>query len=232
MITVESVTRNFGAFTAVDDVGFTAEAGRVTGFLGPDGAGKSTTMRILVGLTRPTSGSGTISGRRYVDLPNPGLEVGVLLDASAQHAGLSGEPVGADKPEYLPEDPPTSDHHWSATQSRVLAPYRPKTELVGPGISAPSVAAIPSRSAVIRASNSRSTPKHHGGHLRSPAVTLGGPFSPERQRPHAWLHLPCATHRRCIERGAVRTATVVILTAHLVEFAPALSLHDRRDGRG
>jgi ABC-2 type transport system ATP-binding protein len=71
MITVESVTRNFGAITAVDDVGFTAEAGRVTGFLGPDGAGKSTTMRILVGLTRPTSGSGTISGRRYVDLPNP-----------------------------------------------------------------------------------------------------------------------------------------------------------------
>jgi len=67
----------------------------VTGFLGTDGAGKS---------TRPTSGSGTISGRRYVDLPDPGLEVGVLLDASAQHAGLSAEPVGADKPEYLPED--------------------------------------------------------------------------------------------------------------------------------
>jgi len=37
---VESVTRNLGAFTAVEDVGFTAEAGRVTGFLGPDDAGR------------------------------------------------------------------------------------------------------------------------------------------------------------------------------------------------
>jgi len=47
-------------------------------------------MRIMVGLTRATSGIVTISGRHYVDLPNPGLEVGVLLDASAQHAGRTG----------------------------------------------------------------------------------------------------------------------------------------------
>jgi ABC-2 type transport system ATP-binding protein len=90
MITVEGVTRKYGDFTAVDDVTFTAESGRVTGFLGPNGAGKSTTMRVMVGLTRATSGTVTISGRRYVDLPNPGLEVGVLLDASAQHAGRTG----------------------------------------------------------------------------------------------------------------------------------------------
>lgn len=76
MIDIESVTRNYGTFTAVDDVSFTAKTGRVTGFLGPNGAGKSTTMRIIVGLTRATSGTATISGRRYVDLPNPGLEVG------------------------------------------------------------------------------------------------------------------------------------------------------------
>jgi ABC-2 type transport system ATP-binding protein len=93
VITVESVTRTYGSFTAVDDVSFTAQAGRVTGFLGPNGAGKSTTMRILVGLTRATSGTATISGRRYVDLPNPGLEVGVLLDASAQHAGRTGREI-------------------------------------------------------------------------------------------------------------------------------------------
>ena len=90
MITVESVTRTYGAFTAVDDISFTAHAGRVTGFLGPNGAGKSTTMRIIGGLTRATAGTVTVSGRSYVDLPNPGLEVGVLLDASAQHAGRSG----------------------------------------------------------------------------------------------------------------------------------------------
>jgi len=93
MITIESVTRTYGSFTAVDDVSFTARPGRVTGFLGPNGAGKSTTMRIIVGLTRPTSGTATISGRRYVDLPNPGLEVGVLLDASAQHAGRTGREI-------------------------------------------------------------------------------------------------------------------------------------------
>jgi ABC-2 type transport system ATP-binding protein len=93
VITVDSVTRTYGAFTAVDDVSFTAQPGRVTGFLGPNGAGKSTTMRILVGLTSATTGSATIDGRRYVDLPNPGREVGVLLDASAQHAGRTGREI-------------------------------------------------------------------------------------------------------------------------------------------
>jgi ABC-2 type transport system ATP-binding protein len=93
MITIESVTRIYGSFTAVDDVSFTARAGRVTGFLGPNGAGKSTTMRILVGLTSATSGTATISGRHYADLPNPGLDVGVLLDASAQHTGRTGREI-------------------------------------------------------------------------------------------------------------------------------------------
>jgi ABC-2 type transport system ATP-binding protein len=93
MITVEGVTKTYHGFTAVDDVSFTARAGRVTGFLGPNGAGKSTTMRIMVGLTRATAGSVTMAGRRYVDLPNPGLEVGVLLDASAQHAGRTGREI-------------------------------------------------------------------------------------------------------------------------------------------
>ncbi len=50
-------------------------------------------MRIIVGLTHATTGSATISGRRYVDLPNPGIEVGVLLDASAQHAGRTGREI-------------------------------------------------------------------------------------------------------------------------------------------
>ena len=93
MITVEGVTRKYGHFTAVDDVSVTAQEGRVTGFLGPNGAGKSTTMRVMVGLTKATSGNVTISGRQYVDLPNPGLEVGVLLDASAQHAGRTGREI-------------------------------------------------------------------------------------------------------------------------------------------
>jgi ABC-2 type transport system ATP-binding protein len=93
MITVDSLTRRYGGFTAVDNVSFTAQPGRVTGFLGPNGAGKSTTMRVMVGLTTPTSGSATIDGVRFADLPNPGLEVGVLLDASAQHAGRTGREI-------------------------------------------------------------------------------------------------------------------------------------------
>jgi ABC-2 type transport system ATP-binding protein len=93
MITTTNLTKQYGTTLAVDDVSFTASPGRVTGFLGPNGAGKSTTLRIMVGLTRPDAGSATISGRRYVDLPNPGLEVGVLLDASAQHAGRTGREI-------------------------------------------------------------------------------------------------------------------------------------------
>jgi ABC-2 type transport system ATP-binding protein len=93
MIEVEALTKRYGTFTAVDDVTFRAEPGRVTGFLGPNGAGKSTTMRILVGLATPGAGSAKVLGRRFADLPNPGLEAGVLLDASAQHAGRTGREV-------------------------------------------------------------------------------------------------------------------------------------------
>ena len=101
MITVEGVTRKYGSFTAVDDVSFTAQPGRVTGFLGPNGAGKSTTMRIMVGLTRATSGAVTISGHHYVDLPNPGRDVGVLLDASAQHSGRTGREILTIAQQYM-----------------------------------------------------------------------------------------------------------------------------------
>jgi ABC-2 type transport system ATP-binding protein len=93
MITIDALTKKYGGRTVVDEVTFTARAGRVTGFLGPNGAGKSTSMRMMVGLTRPTSGSATISGRRFADLPNPGREVGVMLDASAQHAGRTGREI-------------------------------------------------------------------------------------------------------------------------------------------
>jgi ABC-2 type transport system ATP-binding protein len=93
MITVDHVTKTYGRFTAVDDVTFTARPGRVTGFLGPNGAGKSTTLRVLVGLTPAQHGTAQVLGQRFRDLPNPGLEVGVLLDASAQHAGRTGREV-------------------------------------------------------------------------------------------------------------------------------------------
>ena len=93
MIKVEGLTRKYGSFTAVDDVSFVCQPGTVTGFLGPNGAGKTTTMRVMVGLTPATSGRVTIGGHLYQDIPNPGRHVGVLLDASAQHAGRTGREI-------------------------------------------------------------------------------------------------------------------------------------------
>jgi ABC-2 type transport system ATP-binding protein len=93
MIRIESLSKRYGGRTVVDDVSFSAGSGRVTGFLGPNGAGKSTSMRMMVGLTRPSSGRVTIDGRSFAELPNPGREVGVMLDASAQHAGRTGREI-------------------------------------------------------------------------------------------------------------------------------------------
>lgn len=93
MITVENLTKRYGDHVAVDDVSFVCKPGLVTGFLGPNGAGKSTTMRILAGLTTPTSGSARVGDRHYRDIPNPATQVGILLDASAQHAGRSGAEI-------------------------------------------------------------------------------------------------------------------------------------------
>jgi ABC-2 type transport system ATP-binding protein len=93
MIDVKGLTRAYGSFIAVDDISFTCKRGTVTGFLGPNGAGKTTTMRVMVGLTPATHGDVTIGGHHYRDIPNPGRHVGVLLDASAQHAGRTGREV-------------------------------------------------------------------------------------------------------------------------------------------
>jgi ABC-2 type transport system ATP-binding protein len=93
MIVVEELTKRYGAFTAVDHVSFSVEPGSVTGFLGPNGAGKSTAMRVMVGLTPASGGHATILGRPYSQIPNPGRHVGVLLDASAQHAGRTGREI-------------------------------------------------------------------------------------------------------------------------------------------
>ncbi|GAB3160784.1 hypothetical protein GCM10027059_09490 [Myceligenerans halotolerans] len=90
MITANHLTRRYGDFTAVGNVTFEARPGLVTGFLGPNGAGKSTTMRMLCGLTPVTSGTAHVLGMPFRELTNPGRRVGVLLDASAQHAGRTG----------------------------------------------------------------------------------------------------------------------------------------------
>lgn len=89
MITVEHLTKSFGATRAVDDLTFTITPGAVTGFLGPNGAGKSTTMRMILGLDRPTAGTACIGGKRYAELKQPLREVGALLDAKWVHPNRS-----------------------------------------------------------------------------------------------------------------------------------------------
>ena len=71
LIRVEGLTKRYGAVTAVDDLSFTVAPATVTGFVGANGAGKSTTLRMILGLTRPTSGTATIDGRPFADMAHP-----------------------------------------------------------------------------------------------------------------------------------------------------------------
>src|SRR4026207_885730 len=84
------LTKRYGSITAVDDLTFAPAEGRVTGFVGANGAGKSTTMRMLLGLTRPDAGSATISGQRYADLRDPLRQVGAMFAPNAFHPTRSG----------------------------------------------------------------------------------------------------------------------------------------------
>ena len=61
-IEVHDLSRRFGAFMAVDKVSFDVKAGEIFGFLGSNGAGKSTTIRMLCGLLKPTSGTALVGG--------------------------------------------------------------------------------------------------------------------------------------------------------------------------
>src|SRR5579862_5762642 len=62
VITARELTRRFGDFTAVDKITFDVEKGEIFGFLGANGAGKTTAMRMLCGLLMPTSGEATVAG--------------------------------------------------------------------------------------------------------------------------------------------------------------------------
>lgn len=62
IIEIKGLTKKFGTFTAVDNISFNVRKGEIFGFLGANGAGKTTAMKILCGLSKPTSGEGFVAG--------------------------------------------------------------------------------------------------------------------------------------------------------------------------
>jgi ABC-2 type transport system ATP-binding protein len=86
-VEVRDLTKTFGRNTAVRGMSFAAPAGTVTGFLGPNGSGKTTTLRILLGLVRADAGAALIGGVPYGRLARPRRTVGAMLEATGFHPG-------------------------------------------------------------------------------------------------------------------------------------------------
>jgi ABC-2 type transport system ATP-binding protein len=86
IISIQNLTKDFGPVRAVDDLSFDIDEGKVVGFLGPNGSGKTTTLRSLVGLVTPTTGTATINGLPYARLSDPLTQVGVMLEAASHPA--------------------------------------------------------------------------------------------------------------------------------------------------
>jgi len=69
VIEVQHLTKQYGPFTAVDNISFTVQRGEILGFLGPNGAGKTTTMRVLTGYMPPTDGKAVVAGYDVLEQP-------------------------------------------------------------------------------------------------------------------------------------------------------------------
>ena len=87
MIEVRGLTKRYGSTVAVDRLSFDVPPGAVTGFLGLNGSGKSTTMRMILGLDAPDAGHARIGGQAYRQLRWPLREAGGLLESRAFHPG-------------------------------------------------------------------------------------------------------------------------------------------------
>ncbi|MBQ7855621.1 MAG: ABC transporter ATP-binding protein [Alistipes sp.] len=85
VISVRELTKRFGDFTAVDRISFDVRRGEIFGFLGANGAGKTTAMRMLCGLSFPTSGSGTVAG---YDVMREGEEIKRYIGYMSQRFSL------------------------------------------------------------------------------------------------------------------------------------------------
>ncbi len=88
MISVSNLTKNYGGFTAVDDISFTIRKGEITGLLGPNGAGKTTTLRMLTGYLAPTAGIVNVGDYRIDEHP---LEVRKIIGYLPESVPIYGE---------------------------------------------------------------------------------------------------------------------------------------------
>lgn len=84
-ITVDGLGKRFGPVEAVRDLSFTVEPGSVTGFLGPNGSGKTTTLRMILGLVAPTTGTALVEGVPFAALESPGRVIGAVLEVQGGH---------------------------------------------------------------------------------------------------------------------------------------------------
>jgi ABC-2 type transport system ATP-binding protein len=90
VVQARSLTKRYGEVVAVDGLSFSLRSGTVTGLLGPNGSGKTTTLRLLLGLAAPTAGEALVFGRRYRELDDPARRVGAVLESNDFHPGRSG----------------------------------------------------------------------------------------------------------------------------------------------
>ncbi|GLY77644.1 ABC transporter ATP-binding protein [Actinoallomurus iriomotensis] len=90
VIRCEGLTKRYGSTVAVDGLDLVVESGQVFGFLGPNGSGKTTTMRMLLGLIRPSSGRAWVNERRLPD-PSGLSRIGAMVEEPAFHPWLSGQ---------------------------------------------------------------------------------------------------------------------------------------------
>ena len=104
-ISFHKLTKRYGPVLAVDDLSFDVPPGRVTGFLGPNGSGKTTTLRILLGLAAPTSGTATIAGLPYRQLPDPMRRVGAAAIGTEDLPPRDDEPTVQPPPGRSDDEP-------------------------------------------------------------------------------------------------------------------------------
>ncbi|MBW2090840.1 MAG: ATP-binding cassette domain-containing protein, partial [Deltaproteobacteria bacterium] len=90
VVDLKKVSRVFGDLTAINDLSFSVEAGEIFGLVGPDGAGKTTCLRMLCGLLKPTSGQMTVLGEDVVSDPESvKSEIGYMSQRFGLYEDLS-----------------------------------------------------------------------------------------------------------------------------------------------